>query len=201
MRRIVVLYSSGVESASLTVHYLEKGFFVYPLYVRSGLSWEKIERKWALRLWSYLRKKYRRIAPFRTLFVSGLGPKEGIEIPLRNLILGTVTALESLRKDIRALAVGSLGIYPFPDNNREYFDKLEELIRKGAKEDFRIETPFMGLEKWEVIRRFYGKLRYNLTFSCVRPVKGLHCGKCEKCFERKEGFKLAGVEDPTIYYF
>lgn len=201
MRRIAVLYSSGVESASLTVYYLERGFLIYPLYVRSGLPWEKVERKWAMRLWSYLRRKYRRIAPFKTLFVRGLRPGGGIEIPLRNLVLGTVTALESFRKDIRALAVGSLGIYPFPDNNREYFDKLEELIRKGAKGEFRIETPFMGLEKWEVIKKFYGRLRYDLTFSCVRPVGELHCGRCEKCLERKEGFKLAGVEDPTAYYF
>lgn len=199
MKKIAVLYSSGVESASLTVNYLDEGFLVYPVYVRCGLPWEKAEVKWASRLWSYLRGRYKRVMPFRTVFLRGLGVSRGIEIPLRNLVLTTHAAIEAIKRDVKGVAVGSLGIYPFPDNNREYFDALQNLIRKGSKEEFRIETPFMGMEKWEVIRKFYGRLRYELTFSCVRPVKGMHCGRCLKCLERKEGFKLAGVKDPTFY--
>jgi len=37
------------------------------------------------------------------------------------------------------------------------------------------------------------------TFSCIRPDRGLHCGRCSKCHERRVAFGEAGVEDPTEY--
>ncbi len=194
--------SAGVESASLAVYYLRKNTFVFPVYVRCGFPWEEVERKWLLRLWARLKKDYIRIAPFRTVFLKSLKPAEGeLEIPLRNLILSTLVTLEAVKRDIYTLAVGSLGLYPFPDNSRDYFDSLEEVISKGLRKRIKIETPFMGLEKHEIIRRFATYVPYELTFSCISPKRSLHCGRCIKCYERKEGFKSAGVEDPTVYCF
>ncbi len=206
MRKVAVLLSGGVESSSLAVHYLLRGDYVYPFYVRSGLPWEEAERDHLLKLWTWLRKRYKRISPLRTLFMKGPSVKgvpikeEQMEIPLRNMVLTVQTALLAHRRGIRTLGVGSLGVYPFPDNRREYFDRLEELISEGLRTPFKIDTPFMGMTKPEVIRRFSGKLRYDLTFSCANPVKGMHCGVCAKCVERKEGFKEAGVPDPTPYF-
>ena len=37
------------------------------------------------------------------------------------------------------------------------------------------------------------------TFSCLRPVGGRHCGRCNKCAERRAGFGAAGMTDPTEY--
>jgi 7-cyano-7-deazaguanine synthase len=37
------------------------------------------------------------------------------------------------------------------------------------------------------------------TFSCMRPMAGLHCGKCNKCAERQRAFADAGMADPTRY--
>ncbi len=41
------------------------------------------------------------------------------------------------------------------------------------------------------------------TFSCYQPVyeekKGVHCGVCSSCENRKKAFELAGAEDPTRY--
>jgi 7-cyano-7-deazaguanine synthase len=42
-------------------------------------------------------------------------------------------------------------------------------------------------------------LPLELTFSCLRPVGGLHCGRCNKCAERRRGFAEAGLPDPTQY--
>ncbi len=201
MKRIALLMSAGVESASLAVYYLKNNMFVFPVYVRCGFSWEKVEREWLLRLWVRLRKEHSRIAPFRTVFLRGIKPSKGkLEIPLRNLILSTLVTLEAVKRDIYILAVGSLGMYPFPDNSREYFDNLEEIISKGLRKKISIETPFMGREKHEVIREFIPYVPYELTFSCIAPKGYRHCGRCIKCLERKEGFRLAGVKDPTVYY-
>ena len=97
------------------------------------------------------------------------------------------------------MGVGSLGIYPFPDTERSYFDSLEELVERALRIRFRIETPFLGMEKAQVIREFRGSVPLGMTFSCIRPVRGVHCGSCAKCLERKEGFVKAGVPDPTRY--
>ena len=42
-------------------------------------------------------------------------------------------------------------------------------------------------------------LPLHLTFSCIRPVDGMHCGECNKCAERRKGFADAGVRDLTRY--
>jgi 7-cyano-7-deazaguanine synthase len=39
----------------------------------------------------------------------------------------------------------------------------------------------------------------DLTFSCIAPVGDLHCGRCNKCAERKHAFAAAGIVDQTEY--
>jgi 7-cyano-7-deazaguanine synthase len=39
----------------------------------------------------------------------------------------------------------------------------------------------------------------DLTFSCIGPVAGRHCGDCNKCQERRRAFESVGLEDPTRY--
>ena len=200
MKKVALLFSAGVESSSLAVHYLEGGYIVLPVYVKCGFPWEKVEIRWGERLWVFLKKKYRRLLPIRILPARGIGPEaNSVEMPLRNLILVSTVALEALRRDIDRVGIGSLGMYPFPDNNREFFDDVERLLSRGARIRLEVDTPFMGLEKEEVIKHYYTKLPYRLTFSCMRPIKGMHCGRCEKCMERKEGFRKAGLPDPTRY--
>jgi 7-cyano-7-deazaguanine synthase len=50
----------------------------------------------------------------------------------------------------------------------------------------------------EVLKRAEG-LPLELTFSCIAPEDGLHCGRCNKCAERARGFARAGLADPTRY--
>jgi 7-cyano-7-deazaguanine synthase len=33
----------------------------------------------------------------------------------------------------------------------------------------------------------------------MQPIDDMHCGRCNKCAERRLGFRLAGVEDPSVY--
>jgi 7-cyano-7-deazaguanine synthase len=42
-------------------------------------------------------------------------------------------------------------------------------------------------------------LPLHLTFSCLSPVRGLHCGYCNKCAERRRAFDCAGIKDATEY--
>jgi 7-cyano-7-deazaguanine synthase len=43
------------------------------------------------------------------------------------------------------------------------------------------------------------ELPLHLTFSCINPTQGVHCGTCNKCAERRKGFRDAGLADDTAY--
>jgi 7-cyano-7-deazaguanine synthase len=43
------------------------------------------------------------------------------------------------------------------------------------------------------------ELPLALTFSCISPRGGLHCGACNKCAERQAAFRAAEMADETRY--
>ena len=43
------------------------------------------------------------------------------------------------------------------------------------------------------------ELPLELTMSCIAPVGELHCGRCNKCAERKAAFADAAMADRTPY--
>jgi 7-cyano-7-deazaguanine synthase len=62
----------------------------------------------------------------------------------------------------------------------------------------RVELPFGGMKKTAVMHLGRG-LPLEHTFSCIRPVDALHCGRCNKCAERRRAFAEAEMSDPTRY--
>ena len=101
-------------------------------------------------------------------------------------------------RDIETLALGSLGSNPFPDSTPEFFSALEGLVNQALGGRLELLRPYDRLHKTEVLLR--GKeLPLHLTFSCIDPIDGRHCGKCNKCAERKMAFRSAGLLDQTTY--
>lgn len=193
--KIGILFSGGVESTCLLYYYLGKNYLVYPIYVRCGFPWERLELENARNLWHITKGRYKNLMPLAVVSLHRKRVKlNSLFIPLRNMTLILSCANLLLSKGIKELAIGSLGIYPFPDNNSEYLKQVEKLISSGAKQDFKLHAPFMGLEKAQVIEKFGKGVPIELTFSCIRPrkVKGriVSCGACEKCKERQEAISL-----------
>jgi len=74
-------------------------------------------------------------------------------------------------------------------------------IKSRLKDTPQISTPFLELYKEDTIKGYYdlGYQEYiSLTRSCHKPYEN-PCGVCSNCLDRKNGFKLAGKKDPTIY--
>lgn len=85
---------------------------------------------------------------------------------------------------------------------RNYTTLLEELIRLRTGTDYSIETPFIEMEKQEVLRLGI-ELGLDLTetFSCFDETSnGGTCGQCYKCVERNAAQKAldTGMQRITI---
>jgi 7-cyano-7-deazaguanine synthase len=121
-------------------------------------------------------------------------PDEDVYLPGRTLLLAAKAAVWCRIRGIEGLAIGTLASNPFPDSTPE-FDRAFEAVVGGR---FRLFRPFAGLGKADVLRRGAGLPLWR-TFSCLEPVDGLHCGRCNKCAERRGGFRDQGRADRTAY--
>ncbi|HEY2155649.1 MAG TPA: 7-cyano-7-deazaguanine synthase [Isosphaeraceae bacterium] len=207
---VAALVSGGSDSAVLAVDLLRTFGRVWPIYILFGLRWEEAELSGLREFLDAVERPG--LMPLTVLdepvaevygdhwSTGGRGvpdaesPDEDVYLPGRTLLLAAKAAVWSGIRGIEALAIGTLASNPFPDSTPE-FDRAFEAVVGGR---FRLLRPFAGLEKADVLRRGTG-LPLWLTFSCLDPVEGRHCGRCNKCAERRRGFGEQGRADRTDY--
>jgi 7-cyano-7-deazaguanine synthase len=212
---LAVLASGGADSAVLVVDSARQGAAVHPVYVRFGLAWETVEE-------TYLRRFLATVPvsldvrplvvldlPIGDVYgthwsVSGVEvpdattADEAVYLPGRNLLLLAKTSVWCALHGIEAVALGTLAGNPFADSSGAFFSGFGALAERALSERLVVSTPFSTLTKGEVLER--GRdLALDLTFSCINPVGELHCGRCNKCAERRKAFAEAGIRDRTPY--
>jgi len=209
-----VLMSGGLDSAILTGHFLAEGRKVQPFYVRCGHYWESTEAAAAEKFLDAIRRP--ELLPLVTLDLpmrdvygdhwsmtgsnipSAKTPDDAVFLPGRNAILLIKVALWCQLHGLTELALAPLAGNPFDDATDEFFDHLEKTFGHLGGLQVRILRPFRHLHKPAVMR--LGKdLPLGLTFSCMNPQDGLHCGVCNKCGERRQAFQDSHLADPTEY--
>ncbi len=211
---IAILLSGGLDSCILLGDLLRQGEQVYPLYVRASLVWEDAELAAARRFVSAVAQP--RLAGLVVLHspvddvygshwsITGeavpdaASPDEAVYLPGRNAILVLKAGLWCQLHGIPRLALGVLGSNPFGDAVPAFFEHLESALRLATGVPLAVVRPFAGLTKVQVMQRGQ-HLPLELTFSCIAPQAGLHCGRCNKCAERQAAFRAAGLEDRTRY--
>ena len=100
--------------------------------------------------------------------------------------------------DVHTIALGTLKGNPFPDATETFFAGFAALAQRAMDHALEVVTPFGGFGKAEVLELGRG-LALERTFSCIDPTDGRHCGRCNKCAERRQGFAAAAIEDATDY--
>lgn len=185
-----------------------------PFFIRSGLTWEQGELTASEQFLNALATD--RIEPL-VVFEMPLWDLHGdhwsvtgrdvpgadsddtaVYLPGRNVLLLVKAAIWCQRRGIRELALGVLGTSPFADAHGPFFHHLEAMFARSGDGVVRIVRPFSGLSKRQVME--LGRdLPLQWTFSCIAPVEGLHCGRCNKCAERIKAFRSVGMADPTQY--
>lgn len=211
---VVVLLGGGIESTALVVQLLAEGRQVIPVHANCGLIWDDCESEFVRRFCrAQDSPSLLPLIEFRVSLADWMGehwavtgkgvPRDGaggceLEIPLRNLTLLGLALTKVNYLQPTQLAMGTTAENSFRDGSREYFDRAQELLSLEVGRSVEIITPYLHLTKPDVIR-LMDTDTLALSFSCVDPLDGRHCGRCIKCGSRRRAFLSAGVQDPTDY--
>jgi 7-cyano-7-deazaguanine synthase len=211
---IGALISGGLDSCILAADLLLQGHTVQPFYVRCGLFWEEVERA---ALGRFLRAldspRLQELVVFDLPAADLYGdhwsvdgrdapdahsPDGAVYLPGRNALLAIKPAIWCATHGIGQLALATLAGNPFADATDEFFEDFERVIDRATGNHVNILRPFAHLSKEDVLE-LGRELPLCLTFSCIAPRHGRHCGRCNKCAERRRAFRATGIEDRTDY--
>jgi len=211
---LCVLLSGGLDSALMVHRLLLTHGQLFPLYIRCGFVWETAELYWLKRFLRAIRTPQLHPLqvvdlPVRRLYgrhwsltgrrVPGARSADAaVYLPGRNALLLSVAAIVASERRVSTIALGVLKGNPFGDATPRFFSQMASALSQALRRPIRILAPLRRLSKTQLIREAAAPLA--LTFSCLRPQRGYrHCGRCNKCAERRRAFREAGVPDPTKY--
>ena len=211
---IGVLASGGLDSSILIGHLIRSGRSVQPFYIRTGLYWQRRELPaLAQFLEAIAAPELRPLVvldlPLADLYgehwsVTGQNspdattPDEAVFLPGRNALLLVKAAVWCQLHGIAELALAPLGTSPFDDAGANFLADYQAALNRGGASHVELLRPFGNMTKRQVMELGRG-LPLALTFSCIAPADGLHCGRCNKCAERKAAFREAEIPDGTRY--
>ena len=215
-RPTAVLMSGGLDSAVLAA-WEAQAHDVQPIYVSSGLAWERTEQDFLTRFLADYRAPHavlpvvRLELPVRDVYsnrhwaVGGVPPGhdaavEELYLVGRNVGLLAKAGIYCAVAQLHRVSVGQLEGNPFPDATPEFFSAMTRALSLGLRHRLEIAFPFLSRTKSDVIRLGASlQVPFELTLSCMDPIDSGHCGACNKCRERREAFIASGVEDRTTY--
>ena len=221
--RAVVLLSGGLDSATALAIARSEGFACHALSIDYGQR-HRAELDAAVRVAVALQA-----AEHRTLRIDlgGFGgsaltdasiavpetPQIGIPVtyvPARNTVMLSFALgwAEVLGASTIFIGVNAVDYSGYPDCRPAFisaFERVANLATKAAVEgvaSFKIATPLIDLTKAQIIQRGIGLgVDFSLTVSCYQAdEQGSACGRCDACRLRRDGFRAAGVDDPTRYF-
>ena len=224
-RRAVVLLSGGLDSATVLALARSEGFLCSCLLVDYGQR-HRVELERARGVARAQGVQDVRVVQVDLRSIGGSAltaeidvPKDRAEsergtgipvtyVPARNtLFLALALGLaETLGATDLFIGVNAVDYSGYPDCRPEFiraFEALANLATRAGVEGarFQVHAPLSGLRKAEIIQTGARLgVDYALTHSCYDPdALGRACGRCDSCLIRSDGFRAAGVPDPTQY--
>lgn len=226
MDHAVVLLSGGIDSTTTLAIAKHQGFALYAISFDYGQRHRR-ELEAASRIANHFGVRQHLIVAVDLKAIGGSALTSDLEVPkhdgldqspvfvpityvpARNLIflslaLAWAEVLEVYHLFIGATAVDFSG---YPDCRPEFLRAFEQTANLATKagvsgKKFTIHAPLLNLSKAQIIRTgFELGVDYSLTWSCYDPQSdGTACGRCDSCLFRKNGFRQAGIPDPTRYF-
>jgi len=213
LKKAVIVLSGGPDSATVAFWAKAQGYNIYPItfnYGQIAMKETEAAQKIAQKLGS--KTKIIDLSALKDIFNNATSLinrdipltgefSEPIIVPFRNAIFLSTAVAYAITLGADKIFYGAQGSDElfYPDCRREFYEAFEKAARLGTCKEIRIEAPFSGNKKSELIKEG-AKLGvpFDLTWSCYLD-GALHCGKCESCVNRKKSFKDVSITDPTIY--
>lgn len=123
-------------------------------------------------------------------------------VPFRNGLFLSSAASIALSKNCEVIYYGAhsddAAGNAYPDCSAVFNDAMNTAIYEGSGRQIKIEAPFVGMTKAEVVKTGLELgVPYELTWSCYEGGEK-PCGVCGTCIDRAKAFELNGVKDPAV---
>lgn len=215
--KILSQISGGYDSTTVMIKLLNEGHQVKGIFFNYGQSYfnsemESIEYINQLLINEY--NNYEGIEIINTHLQTESSTENSDYIPIRNLVLGTLSANYAIANGYEAIAVGNktLEVRPndpwsFADCSVEFYEKMTKLINFAAESNNQglefimplVKSRTEAYSKKEVIEIILNSvLDITKLWSCYDD-GDIPCGVCYHCLENKEAFKEAEIKDPNTY--
>jgi len=221
VKSAVVLLSGGLDSATVLAMARADGWRCHALSVDYGQR-HRAELAAAARVAKALGAVEHRIVALDLRVFGGSAltddaiavptqPSAGIPVtyvPARNTIFLSLALAyaEVTASDAIFTGANAVDYSGYPDCRPEYleaFARMANLATKRAVQGhpLAIEAPIVRMTKADIVRQGTGLgVDFSLTVSCYdADADGRACGACDACRLRREGFRAAGLADPTRY--
>lgn len=221
MSKAVVLLSGGLDSATTLAIAKSEGYECYALsvnYHQRHIAELEAAKKIAVQ---FKVKEHKTVEMDLSWMLTSALTNPDLKVPTKLSTQIPITYVPARNTLMLTLALGwaeVIGAYDifigvnavdysgYPDCRPEYieqFQKMANLATKSAVEGqtIQLHTPLIHLSKEAIITKGVGLgVNYSLTVSCYQADQmGRACGVCDSCRLRQNGFKAAGMDDPTPY--
>lgn len=220
MKNAVVLLSGGMDSAVALAVAREQGLACHALSVSYGQR-HTSELDAAARVAKALGAVSHKVVNIDLRSIGGSAltadidvpetPQAGIPVtyvPARNTIMLSIALGLAEVLDARHIfcGVNAVDYSGYPDCRPEFiaaFQALANLATKAGVEGRKlaVQAPLVSMTKAQIVETGLRLgVDFSLTVSCYQAdSNGAACGRCDACRLRAEGFRAAGVPDPTRY--
>ncbi|HEX7113016.1 MAG TPA: 7-cyano-7-deazaguanine synthase QueC [Mizugakiibacter sp.] len=219
-RNAVVLVSGGMDSAVTLAIARERGFACYALSVAYGQR-HTSELDAAARIAQALGALAHKTVQVDLRSIGGSALTDDIAVPEQGGAGIPVTYVPARNTIMLAIALGwaevlgaadifcgvnAVDYSGYPDCRPafiEAFERLANLATKAGVEgaQIRVHAPLLAMSKAAIVREGVRLgVDFAATVSCYQAdADGRACGRCDACRLRAQGFREAGVADPTRY--
>ena len=223
MKKAIVLLSGGLDSATVLAKARHDGYDTYTLGFDYGQRHDsELNAAKELALTFSINPHKIVKLDLRTIGGSSL-TSDALEVPKYASYEGTIpnTYVPARNTVFLSIALGyaeTIGAFDifiganavdysgYPDCRPAFIKEFENLANVATaatdtNNRYVIHAPLIHLKKSEIVQLGTGLgVDYSKTVSCYKASdRGEACGACDSCVLRAEGFREAGLKDPTIY--